>query len=80
MNELNGTEIIKLIGLSKTDRRVRELIKDRLDSATWEQAIIMGKNMDISHIIFGCLDEASRNAYERIEDVLRDLKERFRPW
>lgn len=26
---LNGTEIIKLIGLSKTDRRVREFIKDR---------------------------------------------------
>jgi len=54
--------------------------KEWFSGATWEQAIIMGKNMDIGDITLGCLDEAGTTLSEQVQDVFEDLVERFTKW
>lgn len=54
--------------------------KEWLSWATWEQAIIMGENMDIGDITLGCLDEAATTLVEKTQEVFEDLAEHFTKW
>lgn len=54
--------------------------KEWLSGATWEQVIIMGKNMDIGDITLGCLDEAATTLVEKTQEIFEDLAERFTKW
>ena len=54
--------------------------KEWLSGATWEQAIIMGENMDIGNITLGCLDEATTSLADKTQEVFEDLAEHFTKW
>ena len=54
--------------------------KEWLSGATWEQAIIMGKHMNITDIMLGCLDESSSYLADKIQDIFEDLAEKFTRW
>ena len=54
--------------------------KEWMSGATWEQAIIMGKHMNITDIMLGCLDESSSYLADKTQDIFEDLAEKFTRW
>jgi hypothetical protein len=55
-------------------------LKEWLSFDTWEQAGVMIKNMDVTNIAFGCIDEASEHLLDKAEEVFEDLAHKMTRW